>query len=408
MKNNYRKMTALFIFITISLGFNTAYAELTEDTKNPVHKVSATLKFKRGDVLFRTADTRFETIEKGQDLFEQDILKTEANSVAILELPDSSKIKVGPSTEIKIEKLVTQIEEQSFEKTSVILRTGKILIDVINKSSEPVLKVKTKNAAIGVRGTRFFISQEHSGDGNLWVAADHGELEVTSLRNKGMTEAIDPGQGLVIDQLGSFTQPQEYKWVKNINYDTEHRTPKFGEYSSQRKQRQDEFKNKRKQWKPNLERLNKRKERWKKLGKRYARKAEKFSQHRKKIRKSKREFTQERRKYFKKRKKLFYKMQDLKQKLKGAKKSDRSKRRQLKESIKELRNDFKTLKKEKRNYIDKVRSGISRFAPNVDKMNFTEKRRRMRDRRRERRENRRDNQPPGGGLPPPPPPPPGG
>ncbi|MBT7609261.1 MAG: hypothetical protein HN576_05865 [Bacteriovoracaceae bacterium] len=371
MKNIINNISTFIIFITFIFSINSVFAKLSQDTKNPKQKVTANLIFKRGDVLFRTPDTKFESIEVGQDLFEKDILKTESGAVAILVLPDSSKIKVGPSTEIKIEKLVSQIEDESFEESSIILRTGKILIDIINKSAEPVLKIKTKNAAIAVRGTRFFLSQEYSGDGNLWVAADHGELEVTSLRIKGMADAIDPGQGIVIDQLGGFSQPQEYNWVKKINYDTEHRTSEFGEYSSSSTQRENEFKQKRKPWKANPERFNKRKAKWKKLKKRYAKKAQKFSEHRKKFRELKRGFRQKREKYFKKRKKIFYKIQDLKQKLKKVKRENRSKRRELTKAIKSLNKDYQSLEEEKVKYRNSSKESSKDSSKAAPKTNET-------------------------------------
>jgi hypothetical protein len=361
MKNIITKIVLSFLLVFNSSYY--IYAESNVETKNPIEKMSAHLRFKRGDVLFKTPETRYETIEVGQDLFENDVLKTEPGAFAVIELPDSSKIKVGPSTKIKIAKLVAQIENQSFEKSSIILRTGKILIDVINKALEPVLEVKTRNAAIAVRGTRFFVSQTNEDEGNLWVAADHGELEITSLRVRGMEDAIDPGQGLVIDQLGHFSQPQEYKWVKGINFDIEHRTPQFGEFSTDAKIRRAEFKAKRKDWKQDPERFAKRKERWKNLTSKYLKKANKFKEFRKRFKKKKYEFKEQRRNYFKKRKKLFNEMQNIKEKLRNTKRSDRSKRRSLKEKAKNLKNKYKSLKKERSNYINRVKNNLPKLSP---------------------------------------------
>ena len=192
MKNIINNISTFIIFITFIFSINSVFAKLSQDTKNPKQKVTANLIFKRGDVLFRTPDTKFESIEVGQDLFEKDILKTESGAVAILVLPDSSKIKVGPSTEIKIEKLVSQIEDESFEESSIILRTGKILIDIINKSAEPVLKIKTKNAAIAVRGTRFFLSQEYSGDARAEGGRRSVDAEYAS-RHRARHKRLMPG-----------------------------------------------------------------------------------------------------------------------------------------------------------------------------------------------------------------------
>ena len=396
-----------FLLILLTFLFSDSFQlqAQTSDGEELSVKVSAFLRFKRGEVLFRTSETKFETIEVGQDLFEKDILKTEANSVAIIELPDSSKVKVGPNTELKIGKLVERIEDESFGKSSLILKTGKILIDVINKSSEPVLDVKTKNVSIAVRGTRFFVAHDQSDQGNLWVSSDRGELEVTSLRVKGAVDAIDGGQGIVVDQLGNFTQPLAYDWVKSINYDIEHRTPQFGNYSTQSQKRNEEFKKKRRSWKRDSERFLKRNEKWKRNKKRYKAKAEKFKDIRKKFRKTKRDYKNKRFKYFKKRKKVFKKIQKLKLKLRETKRSDKEKRKELIAAGKKLKDEYQTLKQEKRDYLFKRKKNLSKFAPKVKDIKHNK---RMRKRRLQRRKfrNRQDqlnNQDNGGNLPPPPP-----
>jgi hypothetical protein len=378
----------LLLLLTL-LSYNGLKVHAQTGTEEvPTERVSAFLRFKRGEVLFKTSETRFETIEIDQDLFEKDIIKTEANSFAIIELPDNSKIKIGPDTELKIEKLVERIDNKNFSKSSLLLKTGKILIDIINKSAEPVLDIKTKNTSIAVRGTRFFVAQDRKGQGNLWVSSDRGELEVSSLRVKGVVDAVDGGQGIVVDQLGYFTQPLDYDWVKSINYDIEDRTPLFGDYSAQSKKRKDEFKKKRKNWTRDPERFKKRKEKWNKLKKRYRAKDEKFKELRKTFKKTKSDYKSKRIKYFKKRKILFNKIQNLKSKLKKTRSNNRAKRKELISEEKKLTQDYQSLKQDKRDYLFKRKKVTGKFDPKINKMKPNKRVRGVRTKRRKSRRRR--------------------
>ena len=289
--------------------------------------LTARLFYFKGEVLIKTLETEFAPVEKGELISAGDTLKTSSKSLAIISLPDGSKLKLGESTEITLEKLVERIEGESFGKTSIIMRAGRVLIDVINKGKEPVFEIKTKNVALGVRGTRFFagFDKNDQGENDLWASVERGEIVVQNLSNNQTADALENGQGMIIEGGKTFTQPQKYNWVRDMNYDASSKDEGVGHFQKIKERRKREFSKRRQNWKRNQARWKKKKEIWSRFKAQYKKKLEKFHAIRAKFIERRKKFNQERKNLIKQKGDLI----DQAKSLKGQSRKLRKKRQQL-------------------------------------------------------------------------------
>jgi hypothetical protein len=259
----------------------------------------------KGSVFLSVLNGPFGSINKGDLLSEGNKVKTGESGLVIIRFPDKSIMRVGPSSEVEIEEVVERVSNESLGKTSLILKSGRVLINVLNKSKAPIFKVKTRYAAIGVRGTSFLtsIDQETS---NVDVAVDKGEVEVRSNLNDQTAEALDAGQGITLEKGEVFTLPLKYDWIKKINFDAGDKKIEpsyFKEFDNLKKI---EFRKKRQAWKKNLKKWSRkvnlwerRKSEYSKNVKRLLRPREEFRKRKNKFLKNKKKLDLERNKHFK-------------------------------------------------------------------------------------------------------------
>jgi len=106
-------------------------------------------------------DVRYAGTEEWTPLTENTVLsvgdeiETDPESETILLLPDKSKVKIGPSSRVRIKELGL-LEVTNVSKTTLEVVSGKIRAVVtpfVNKDSS--FTVETENVSIGVRGTDF-------------------------------------------------------------------------------------------------------------------------------------------------------------------------------------------------------------------------------------------------------------
>jgi len=99
----------------------------------------------------------------GMELNEGDIIKTAADSAAVLNLDGSGEtatVHISESSQLKIPRL-TGDKEKGTQKTLLDLAIGKILIRARKlHSEEEKFEVKTPTTIVGVRGTEFAVEVE--------------------------------------------------------------------------------------------------------------------------------------------------------------------------------------------------------------------------------------------------------
>jgi len=103
-----------------------------------------------GKVLVKTPSTGWAEAEAGQPVKQKDSVKTEAESLAMLQLPDNSTVTLKPNSEITIEELLS---DGPVRKTMINMAIGQIRAIVTKLEGPSEFKIKTPIAISVVRGT---------------------------------------------------------------------------------------------------------------------------------------------------------------------------------------------------------------------------------------------------------------
>lgn len=250
---------------------------------------SASILYIKGKAYLSVEDGPFGSLKKGDIVTTGDAVKTGKNSLAILRFPDKSTIRIEPNSLIEISSIVERVNNESLGSTSLILKAGRSVINIINKGQAPVFNIKTKNVAIGVRGTYFFAGiDEQSSD--LDIAVQKGEVEVARLDDAEIADSISAGKGVTLEKGQNFTQPQEYDWIKKVNFDASDKSVDPNYLSQHLENKRLEFRQKRKEWSRNKEKWLKKKELWTKREGLHKLKEKKLKSERRKLLKDRNNF----------------------------------------------------------------------------------------------------------------------
>ncbi|MBL7663663.1 MAG: FecR domain-containing protein [Bacteriovoracaceae bacterium] len=125
-------------------------------------------------VLFEGLYYSVEPIKLGTKVTPGSVVRTGADAKLRLVYKNGDQVTVGPATSYQI---IVGAKKTEDEKSSIKLMYGAIRSVVSKEGPRSGMNVKTRTAAMGVRGTDFFISQRGS-SGNTRVAVLRGEVEV--------------------------------------------------------------------------------------------------------------------------------------------------------------------------------------------------------------------------------------
>lgn len=151
-------MKALKIICILFLIVNFVSWGFAEDVK----RVSKVIDVS-GKVLVKpSGEKKWVPVQKGMIISEGDILKTQVNSWALLNLNGSGEtatVEVEENSQLSFTELTK--DDQGVEKTFLDLALGKLLIEAKKLESEKSkFEVKTPTSIVGVRGTTFAIEVE--------------------------------------------------------------------------------------------------------------------------------------------------------------------------------------------------------------------------------------------------------
>jgi len=186
-------MKRFVISAVITALIITAYSVLSMADEGAL-KIVAT----SGKVSIKIADSK-EWVEavKGQAVAKHDVVRTEADSNAVLEFADKSSVTLKPNTEITIEELVL---DKTVRKVGINMPVGELrsIITKVDTPSEFV--VKTPTAISGARGTVFYVMFDGTNtrifvtEGSVDFSNANGENSVVVIENMS---SIASGDGTV-------------------------------------------------------------------------------------------------------------------------------------------------------------------------------------------------------------------
>lgn len=166
-------------------------------------------------------------LKKNQTVKIGDIIITGKKSLAVVQLPQGNKVKVGESSKLKISKLP---KNEKTGSTTLSLFNGNAFIKVLKgklrKGQKSKLTLRTRTTAMGVRGTEFFASY---GSGNdVWMCVNEGIVAVKAKSEKKST-MVKAGEGIVVKKGQSTSKPRPLAWTKKLNWNMD---PKSGELAN--------------------------------------------------------------------------------------------------------------------------------------------------------------------------------
>lgn len=133
----------------------------------------------------------------GRMLPEGVLITTADNGFVTLSLPDNSRVAVPPNSSIKLDFL-KQSDRLPLVRSQISLERGRVESHVIpDGSSAPRLKIRTRQAVVGVRGTVFRVAAEERGATRAEVIA--GSVRASSNDAPSAVQVVATGYGLVVD-----------------------------------------------------------------------------------------------------------------------------------------------------------------------------------------------------------------
>src|SRR3954470_19311434 len=135
----------------------------------------------------------------GVDVFADETVKTAEKSVARIVFQDQTKLEIGASSEVVLDRFVYDPNRSSSEvAVSVAKGIARFTTGVLAHES---YKINTPTATIGVRGTTLDLSADERG---TWVYVEVGSVTVTA---NGVMVVVNAGQATFVPTGGTPSTP---------------------------------------------------------------------------------------------------------------------------------------------------------------------------------------------------------
>lgn len=160
-------------------------------------------------------------VKKGHQLKLGETIQTMANALAVIKLNDKSTIKLDSKSKIKVSQIVSKLQP-----TEVELSIGSAFFNVLRKKqtqkkSEDLekFKVKTRTAAMAVRGTTFFVAAlDKAKSYDTWMCVKEGR--VLAMKSKhGKSVLVKTGEGIKIATREKIESPRPLPWTQGLNWE---------------------------------------------------------------------------------------------------------------------------------------------------------------------------------------------
>jgi ferric-dicitrate binding protein FerR (iron transport regulator) len=149
----------------------------------------------------------------GTAVREGDVVRTGADSVAVIRLADGSEVKLRENTVLAFDSLSGGV--------SLTLRTGGVFSKVVRQLAGRYT-VRSGRTVAGVRGTEFFVAYGRTIDDqpDIWLCVNSGSVEV-SIPEAGQSVLVEQGKGINIVGGKKLTVPRSYPWTRKLNWNTD-------------------------------------------------------------------------------------------------------------------------------------------------------------------------------------------
>jgi ferric-dicitrate binding protein FerR (iron transport regulator) len=159
----------------------------------------------------------------GARLADGDRVSTGKASLALIEMPDGSLLKLKELSSVVVE----------MPKPSVfgaLLTLGGVFARVNKRAPGYEFRVRAGSAVAAVRGTEFFTAfgRETRKGRDLWVCVREGSVDVGTTASK-KTRPVPAGKGVLIKAGLDLTDPQAYEWTEKLNWNMDPKSGKIAD-----------------------------------------------------------------------------------------------------------------------------------------------------------------------------------
>ncbi|MBI2522506.1 MAG: FecR domain-containing protein [Bdellovibrio sp.] len=175
----------------------------------------------RPPVVILSPDGQEEVASKESVTAVGESIQVKEGGLAIIELEDRSIVKIEAGSELLIEDLIKEENEDTYVgASSMVLKMGSIFVEVAQKFSDaPSLNIKnTKSVALGVRGTELFAGIDDD-NGDFYTSVKSGEVEVYDVAMDD-SDSIKAGESMVVEQGKKITRPANFEWAKRLRWNS--------------------------------------------------------------------------------------------------------------------------------------------------------------------------------------------
>jgi len=176
---------------------------------------TATLTYSIGEVKVQRASVR-ETGRPGMTINTGDTIMTGERSLAIISFSRGSMVKLRQNTRLKVMGEI----EAGRESPSLFLQSGSVFSKILRRNPGESYRVRTNTVVASVRGTEFFFSfgKGVNSSRDLWLCVNSGKVLVSDIAGRHAPVTVAEGQGILITKGTGITQPREYPWTRNLNW----------------------------------------------------------------------------------------------------------------------------------------------------------------------------------------------
>ncbi len=206
--------------------------DFNKETGKVVPKYVGELKIFKGRVFKTTAKGKTIEVRPGERFYKDEILKPEDQSMAKLLIVDDTILSVGANTQLHFEDF--SFIDKDNRRIVYSLLKGQLAGHVKIKAKEDEIIIKTKNATLGVRGTKILVNHKLLNK-NLEIsqfALLSGSAQVTDSKNKNLKHMLEQSDKVIIahdnatqeraDEKGRLTDEEFLKLdAKDVNEDLE-------------------------------------------------------------------------------------------------------------------------------------------------------------------------------------------
>jgi hypothetical protein len=135
-----------------------------KETGKSIPNFVAEITIFKGKVFKMTKDKK-EKVQKGTRFFKSDTVVTENASFVKLKIVDETTMALGPNSQMNFEEY--EFVEKDDRKIVYGFIKGQLKGHFKTKAEEGDITVKTKTAAMGIRGTKILVNHQNIGDKEL-------------------------------------------------------------------------------------------------------------------------------------------------------------------------------------------------------------------------------------------------